>query len=163
MSKVGTCFPVRFFSLIMVAPVRGCTRIQYQHAPSRRACGDTAASNCTAVSYCQVLLSSPTNTNTSLQGSPCMVYFCRSPSPLSITTGLSASRSSRLYVHATVRRAGNVCSQTHSLIRSESSPHQTWMPFSSSCCLTPPFQIHSCPPSLHSIHVLPDRRHRYHY
>ena len=59
MSKVGETIRVsRPASLVLLwwAPLRGCTRIQYQHAPSRRACGDTAASNCTAVSYCQVLL-----------------------------------------------------------------------------------------------------------
>ena len=142
MSKVGETIRVsRPASLVLLwwAPLRGCTRIQYQHAPSRRACGDTAASNCTAVSYCQVLLLEYLRQQTLIRlyrvHRVCMVNFCRSPSPLSTTTGLSASRSFRLYVHATVRRAGNVCSQTHSLIRSESSPHQTWMPFSSSCCL----------------------------
>ena len=48
----------------------------------------------------------------------CVVYSCRSPSPLSITTGLAVSRSPRLYVHAPVCRgcAGNGCSQTRSRV-----------------------------------------------
>ena len=139
MSKVGETIRVpRPASLVLLwwAPLRGCTRKQYQHAPSRRACGDTAASNYTAVSYCQVLLLEYLRQQTLIRLYRVPRVWCTSvEAPLSITTGLSASRSFRLYVNATMRRAGNVCSQTHSLIRSESSPHQTWMPFSSSCCL----------------------------
>ena len=55
----------------------------------------------------------------------CVVYSCRSPSPLSITTGLAVSRSPRLYVHAPVCRgcAGNGCSQTRSRLLASPTPH----------------------------------------